>query len=224
MKIKESKVENKEEIIKKIDELKENIDISEAEVREIENQIEDLERDLDFEKNNLDIMYNQLEYYEKELLKLQTPQEQIPYWIGYIHDSCRNQLDGQFERNGKWYVCNGYVLLESNNKFDSLEVCEGIDSLPKLLDAEKEEISFGIEKYNNEWLGADITIGKDLMVSGTYLIACKNILQLNNNSKLYTSCGQSSSNKDRPNLICENENGRALILSKIPRLQKIRRK
>ena len=44
------------------------------------------------------------------------------------------------ERNGKWYICNGYVLLESNNKFDCLQVCEGIDSLPILLDAEKEEI------------------------------------------------------------------------------------
>lgn len=211
-------MENKEEIVKKIDELKESIDISEAEVREIENQIKDLERDLDFEKDNLDIMYNELNYYEKELLKLQTPQEQIPYWIGFLHDSCRTQLDGQFERNGKWYICNGYVLLESNNKFDCLEVCEGIDSLPILLDAEKEEISFDIEMYNNEWVGSDITINKDLMVSGTYLIACKNILQLNNNSKFYASRGQSFIHKERPNLICENVNGRALILSKIPRL------
>ena len=210
-------MENKKEIIEYIEELKNNIQTTEEEIDDLENQIDDLERDLEWQKSDLEGMYNKLDYYEKELLKLQNPQEQLPYWISYIHDSCRNQLDGQFERNGKWYVCNGYVLLESNNKFDCLEVCDGMDSLPKLLDAEKEEISFDIETYDNEWLGADIYICKNLMVSGTYLIACKNILQLNNNSKFYTSCGQSSSNEDRPNLICENENGRALILSKMPR-------
>ena len=210
-------MENKEEIIEYIEKLKNDIQTTEEEIDDIENQIDDLERDLEWQKSNLEDMYNKLDYYEKELLKLQNPQEQLPYWIGFIHDSCRKQLDGQFERNGKWYVCNGYVLLEGNNKFDCLEVCEGMDSLPKLLDAEKEEISFDIETYDNEWLGVDITISKDLMVSGTYLIACKNILQLNNNSKFYASCGQSSSNKDRPNMICENENGRALILSKMPR-------
>lgn len=205
-------MENKEEIIKYIEKLKNDIQTTEEEIDDLEDEIEGLESDLDFQKGELEGMYSQLDYYEKELLKLQNPEEQIPYWIEFLHDSCRTQLDGQFERNGKWYVCNGYVLLESNNKFDCLEVCEGMDSLPKLFDAEKQEISFDIDDYGNNWTGEDISIWKDLMVSGTYLIACKNILQLNNNSKFYSSCGQSSAYKDRPNMICENENGRALIL------------
>ena len=105
------------------------------------------------------------------------------------------------------------MLLESIAKFDCLEVCEGMDNLPQYFDTEKEEISFDIDNYDNECLGEDI-VCDDWIISGTYLIACKNILQLNDNSKFYTT--YCHSDKKYKSVICENENGRALILGRRP--------
>lgn len=202
---------NKEELKQKIQEIKEDIEKSESEIREMEHQIEDLEYDLDFERSNLSDLESKLDCYEKKLLTLQTPKEQQSYWLNLLCDYTRPQLDGQFERNGKWYVCNGYVLLESNEKFDDLKICEGTDSLPSLFDKEKEKIDFDIESYDNEYIGDRVSVCKWLTVEGTYLIACKNILQLNIESKFYSSTGQTSIDCQK-NLICENKNGRCLIL------------
>ena len=201
---------NKEELKEKIKELEEKIADSESEIRDLESQIEDLEFDLDCERDTLSDLENELSYCEKQLLALQTPREQISYWLRYVHDSCRPALDGQFERNGKWYICNGYVLLELNEKADDLQICEGMDNLPSLLEKEKTLIDVDIEKYDNNYIGEKISLSKDLTVNGEYLVACSNILQLNSKSKFYSTEGQST--VQGKNFVCENENGRALIL------------
>lgn len=205
---------DKNEIIERIKELKDLIEEKKTDIDDIENQIDSLETELDWENSSLESMEDELEQLEKYILTLQTPQEQIPYWLGHIHDSCRPNLDGQFERNGKWYVCNGYVLLESNIKFDCLEICEGLDSLPQHLDKEKEEISFDIDNLMVDLTETDVIIGKNCIVDSRYLLAIKNILQLTNDSKFYTTFGQTSTHEETKNLICENENGRALIIGK----------
>ena len=204
----------KTEIQEKIQELKKSIEESEESISDMESQIEDLETEIEWERGDLSDKESQLEYYTKKLLALQTPQEQLPYWVEFIHDESMTQLDGQFERNGKWYVCNGYVLLESNKKLDCLKECEGQDSLPKLFEKQKEKIEFNIESISNdELLGENVNIVPNLTVLGTYLLAVKNILQLDNISKYYLAKGIAANEKVL-SLFCENENGRALILGR----------
>lgn len=199
----------KKEIISAIEDLKLNIKSTEEEISDFESQIENLKYDLKCDELYLKNMKGQLEDYQRELLKLQTPQEQQSYWISFIRNNYNPKLDGQFERNNKWYVCNGIVLLESNNKLDYLNVCEGIDDLSEHFNKDKQEISFDINSYTNEDLDEDIKISDNLTVDGTYLLSIKNILQLDNNSKFYTLIGLSTEI-----LLCENENGRAIILGK----------
>ena len=205
----------KTEIQEKIDVLKKSIQESEENIADMESQIEDLETELEWERGDLSDMESQLEYYTKKLLTLQTPQEQLPYWLNFIHDSTRKELDGQFERNDRWYVCNGLVLLELNKKLDCLKECEGQDSLPKLFEKQKEKIEFNIESISNdELLGENVNIVPNLTVLGTYLLAVKNILQLDNGSKYYSAKGIAANEKVL-SLFCENDNGRALILGRV---------
>ena len=203
----------KSELQEKIEELKNSIEESEENISDMESQIEDLETELEWERGDLADKESQLEYYTKQLLILQTPQEQLPYWVEFIHDDCITSLNGQFENNGKWYVCNGFTLLEVNKKLDCLPECEGRESLPKLFDKPKTEIKFDTDiLYNNELLGENIKITPTLCISGTYLLVMKNILQLDENSNFYSVKGISPSDSSVESLICENQNGQALIL------------
>ena len=206
----------KNELQEKIEELKKSIEESEENISDMESRIEDLETELEWERGDLEDKESQLEHYTKQLLILQTPQEQLSYWVEFIHDECRPKIDGQFENNGKWYVCNGYVLLEVNKKLDCLPECEGMESLPRMFDKDKfDKTEIKIDTNilsNSELLGNNINITPSLCISGTYFLAIKNILQLDKKSKFYSVKGCSQSNKSREFLMCENQNGQALIL------------
>ena len=125
-----------EEIEEKIKELKENLS-------EQEQEYEDLKYRLDIIEIDIDSLNEDLDYYNNK--KNQILYKNIPEKL--LLDESKPQLNGQFICNNKWCICNGYLLLENNKKFDTLEVVEGMDvSIDKIL---KEKLKcFSIIDYS----------------------------------------------------------------------------
>lgn len=105
---------NLEEIEKRIRELK-------IELEEQEEDYEDLQYQVNLAEINIRSLEEDLDYYyekQNQILYSNHPEKLL---VG----TYTPELNGQFEQNGKWCICNGYVLLESNRKFDKLDVVEG---------------------------------------------------------------------------------------------------
>ena len=215
---------NTEYLIEHIKELKDEIEHLEYEIDEIQSNIEDLEYNLGCAEQDLFEKQSDLSTLEQTLLSIQSPSEQQPYWIEMLlRGTDRNYLQGQFEKDGKWYICNGFVLIESKNKFKDIQEVVGMKfDVQKLLYSDNiKEVKIDIENIENVDIEEAlkeryqaINIVENCHININYIIQVKNILQLNNESKFYITTRQSvrKTEEDTQSLICENENGRVLIL------------
>lgn len=199
---------NAETLLKEIEEL-------EKELQENEEELDDLEYNIDYTKEHIEYLNERIEKKRRQFLNLSTPAEQQPYWLSTLIDPSRKGLEGQIEYNNKWYVCNGYVLLESNTKFDSLvqSYYETVESLVKTLAQEITPIKLDIENIENMELNSAlpshnaVTVADDCNISLNHLLPVKNVLQLKNEDKFYVNNAEKGKS-----LFVENENGRAIIL------------
>lgn len=125
-------------------------DLEESEIRTFEKQEEKRELEEDIQSIDWD-----LEYLEEEQVKLQNELFDN-YPITLFVDFDRNDIAGQFTRNGKWRVCNGYVLFESNDKFEELDEVKGVNiDFETLTNYPKIEIS--IDDFSEENTNATTT-------------------------------------------------------------------
>lgn len=125
-----------------IEEIKKDIDKVKEEIADIEIEIDDLQSDLaskEYDKEYLENKYGDL------LNELYTQ-----YPIMNFVDESREDISGQFTRDGKWRVCNGYVLLESKNKFDILKETNGINTTFEELMKDRERIDISMEDICEE--------------------------------------------------------------------------
>lgn len=130
------------EIEERIKELNERYKEQEEEKNDLEYRLNIIEVDLDMLEEGLNYYYNKRD----EILYANMPEKLL---IAYD----RPNLQGQFERNNKWYICNGYLLVESNKKFDTLDVVEGSDAL---------SIENVLKDKNIVIINQDLGITKDL--------------------------------------------------------------
>lgn len=206
---------NAELLSKEIEELEKELQENEENLEELEHDLDNIEYNIDYTKEHIEYLNEQIERKRMQFLNLSTPEEQEPYWLSLLTDTSRKGLEGQIEYNNKWYVCNGYVLLESNTKFDSLvqSYYENVDNLVKVLNQEITPITFDIENIENMELNPAlpnhnaITVADDCNISLDYLLPVKNVLQLKNEDKFYVNDAEKGKS-----LFVENEKGRAIIL------------
>lgn len=194
-----------EKLKNEITTLKNDINESDAILYELENERDEIETSIIDEDYRNTCMKDTLKELEQKLLDMQTPQENLPYWVNRIIDKERPRVNGQFNYKGKWCITNGYLIIFFNHKLDFLQECEGLE--PKTLDnifnsnnMQKVDIN-NIEEYD------DKLYLNDCILSPYYFNIAKNVLQLTNEDEYYIS------NFDNcKSLICENENGKAFIL------------
>lgn len=125
-----------------IEEIQQDINKIREEIEEVEQEIYDLESDLKDKKEEQEDLESEYEKLENELYS--------QYPIMNFVDESREDISGQFTRDGKWRVCNGYVLLESNNKFDYLKETKGINTTFEELMKDRERIDISIDEICEE--------------------------------------------------------------------------
>lgn len=123
-------------------EIKEDLNKNAEELAEIEEEIDDLEYELDHTK------YKQEDLEETREMLLEELYNSYP--ILSFTDETREDISGQFERNGKWKLCNGYTLIESENKFADLKESKGIETTIESLTKGNEEITADITDFCEE--------------------------------------------------------------------------
>lgn len=125
-----------------IEEIQEDINKIKREIEEVEQEIYDLESDLEDKEEEHEDLESKYEKLENELYS--------QYPIMKFVDEGREDISGQFTRDGKWRVCNGYVLLESNRKFDYLKETKGINTTFEELMKDRERIDISMEDICKE--------------------------------------------------------------------------
>ena len=114
-----------------IEEIKKDLDKNKEELAEIEEEIDDLEYELNHKKYKQEELEEQQETLLKELYN--------EYPILSFTVETREEISGQFERDGKWKLCNGFMLIESDNKFEYIKESDGINTTIKDLIKDTEE-------------------------------------------------------------------------------------
>lgn len=103
---------------------------------------------------HLSYIQDGIEHYEEKLKELYgkyCPEKLL------ISDE-RPDLNGKFIRNGKFYICNGYLLVEKNTDFESLDEVKGIDEKTSIesLIANKAKVTASISDINEENISDEI--------------------------------------------------------------------
>lgn len=125
--------------------------------------IEEIKNDINKNKNKLEEIEEEIDDLDYELYRLKEQQEDLEetqsalldelydtYPLLSFTDETRKDISGQFERNGKWKLCNGFVLIESDNKFEDIEESAGIDVTIEKLTRDMETIDLGLEEICEE--------------------------------------------------------------------------
>ena len=125
-----------------IEEIRKDIDKNKEQLAEIEEEIDALE----YEFNHL--KYRQEDLEETQSMLLEELYDTYP--LLSFTDETRKDISGQFERDGKWKLCNGFVLIESDNKFEDIEESAGIDITIEKLTKDMESIDIELDEICEE--------------------------------------------------------------------------
>lgn len=123
-----------------IEEIRADIEKINDEIEEIECDIECLYRDLESKEYDKEFAEQKQERLFDELYR--------EYPLLVLTDETRPDIGGQYTRNGKWYLCNGYALLESNKKFEEINETKGIETKIEDLITNREYTELDIEYLN----------------------------------------------------------------------------
>ena len=160
-----------DKIQNEISDLRQKILQYEIEIDEIIDEIDDLEGDKLKLENELTAANNKIERLTKTI-ELNLPANEKPsYYAKKFLSDNRPALLGQFPYNDKWCVCNGYVLILSNNKFEGIEESAGlgtelINKINTLDGKEKTDFTF-----RPEWFKASDNsneLQNEIKISGSY--------------------------------------------------------
>lgn len=117
-------------------------------VEEIRAEIKEIDDDRVFKESEKEDLEDDLQRLEWDLEYLEEKQNKLldelydNYPVLEFTDDTREDIKGQFTRDGKWRVCNGFVLIESNSKFENLPESKGVDiTFESLMQGEKQELS-----------------------------------------------------------------------------------